>query len=84
MAVPELLRKLLTSPGPSGYEGAVAAVWREAAEGFATVSSDAMAPSVGSVFYYLIRAENSCPGGLGLGPIGTDSNGTPRTARPCP
>ena len=42
MAVPELLRKLLTAPGPSGYETAAAAVWREAAEGFATVTSDAM------------------------------------------
>jgi len=49
VAVPELLRKLLTSPGPSGYEGAVAAVWREAAEGFATVSSDAMGSSVARV-----------------------------------
>ena len=49
MAVPDLLRKLLTAPGPSGYETAAAAVWRQAAEGFATVSSDAMGSSVARV-----------------------------------
>jgi putative aminopeptidase FrvX len=49
MAVPELLRKLLTAPGPSGSETAAAAIWREAAEGFATVTSDAMGSSVARV-----------------------------------
>jgi endoglucanase len=49
VAVPELLRKLLTAPGPSGYETAAAAVWREAAEGFADVTSDAMGSSVARV-----------------------------------
>jgi putative aminopeptidase FrvX len=49
VAVPDLLRKLLTAPGPSGYETAPAAVWREAAEGFATVTSDALGSSVARV-----------------------------------
>src|SRR5437763_5611154 len=49
MAVPELLRALLTAPGPSGYESAPAAVWREAASAFAEVSSDAMGSSVARV-----------------------------------
>lgn len=49
MAVPELLRRLLTAPGPSGYESAAAAVWREAASAFAEVSSDAMGSSVARV-----------------------------------
>jgi endoglucanase len=49
MAVPELLRALLTAPGPSGYEIAAAAVWREAASGFAEVTSDAMGSSVARV-----------------------------------
>ena len=49
MAVPELLRKLLTAPGPSGYETAAATVWREAAEGFAEVTSDALGSSVARV-----------------------------------
>jgi len=49
VAVPELLRALLAAPGPSGYESAPAAVWREAASAFAEVSSDAMGSSVARV-----------------------------------
>jgi len=43
--LPDVLRALLTAPGPSGYEGAPAGVFREAAEAFAGVSTDV----VGSV-----------------------------------
>jgi putative aminopeptidase FrvX len=42
VAAPELLRSLITAPGPSGYETAPAAVWREAAAGFAEVATDTM------------------------------------------
>jgi putative aminopeptidase FrvX len=49
MAIPELLRRLLTAPGPSGYETAAAVVWREAASEFAEVSSDALGSSVARV-----------------------------------
>ena len=49
MAVSELLRALLSAPGPSGYESAPAAVWREAASGFAEVKGDAMGSSVARV-----------------------------------
>ena len=35
MALPEPLRRLLTAPGPSGYEQAPAAVFRELAGEFA-------------------------------------------------
>ena len=50
MSAPELLRRLLTTPGPPGHEGAVAKVWREAAEAFgAEVSVDAMGTSVARV-----------------------------------
>jgi endoglucanase len=49
MAVPELLRALLTAPGPSGYESAPAAVWREAASAFAEVAGDTMGSSVARV-----------------------------------
>jgi endoglucanase len=45
MPVPELLRRLLETPSPSGYEAPAAAVWREAAAGFAEVSEDAMGTS---------------------------------------
>jgi endoglucanase len=49
MAIPPLLRDLLTAPGPSGYETAPAAVWREAASAFAEVSNDALGSSVARV-----------------------------------
>ena len=49
MALPDLLRSLLTAPGPSGYETAPAAVWREAAEKFAEVSGDTLGSSVARV-----------------------------------
>jgi endoglucanase len=43
--LPELLERLLTTPGPSGQERAAAAVWREAAAPVGEVSSDAMGNS---------------------------------------
>ena len=49
MAVPGVLRALLTAPGPSGYETAPSAAWREAASRFAEVSSDTLGSSVARV-----------------------------------
>ncbi|MDQ1703607.1 MAG: hypothetical protein QOF57_2859 [Frankiaceae bacterium] len=49
MALPDLLRTLLTTTGPSGYETAPAAAWRDAAEAFAEVSVDVMGSSVARV-----------------------------------
>jgi endoglucanase len=49
MPVPEVLRKLLTAPGPSGYEQAAAAVFRDAASGFAEVSHDTVGSTVARV-----------------------------------
>jgi putative aminopeptidase FrvX len=49
MPLPDLLRRLLTAPGPSGYETAASAVWREAASSFAAVSGDALGSSVARV-----------------------------------
>jgi endoglucanase len=45
MPLPELLERLLTTPGPSGQERAVAAVWREAAEPVGEVSSNVLGSS---------------------------------------
>src|SRR3954470_14135080 len=42
MAIPPVLRSLLTAHGPSGYETAPAAVFRDAASAFADVSTDVM------------------------------------------
>ena len=45
MALPDLLERLLTTPGPSGEERAAAAAWREAADSVGEVSSDALGSS---------------------------------------
>ncbi|HEX7300187.1 MAG TPA: M42 family metallopeptidase [Solirubrobacteraceae bacterium] len=42
MTIPPVLRALLTAHGPSGYETAPAAVFRDAASAFADVSTDVM------------------------------------------
>jgi putative aminopeptidase FrvX len=49
MPVPEVLRKLLTAPGPSGYEQAAAAVFRDAAATFADVTHDSVGSTVARV-----------------------------------
>jgi endoglucanase len=49
MAVPETLHKLLTAPGPSGYEQAPAAVFREAAAAFAEITHDTIGSTVARV-----------------------------------
>jgi endoglucanase len=45
MPLPDLLERLLTTPGPSGQERAAAAVWREAAGAVGEVSSDTLGSS---------------------------------------
>jgi endoglucanase len=45
MPLPDLLERLLTTPGPSGQERAAAAVWREAAAQVGEVSSDVLGSS---------------------------------------
>jgi putative aminopeptidase FrvX len=49
VAIPPLLRELLTAVGPSGQEGPAAKVWRDAAAGFAEVSSDTLGTSFARV-----------------------------------
>jgi putative aminopeptidase FrvX len=49
MPAPETLIKLLTAAGPSGYEQAPAAVFREAAGAFAEVTFDSVGSSVARV-----------------------------------
>src|SRR4051794_32760222 len=49
MPLPETFRTLLTAAGPSGYEQAPAAVFREAASAFAEVSYDSLGSSVARV-----------------------------------
>src|SRR5215207_5247234 len=48
MAVPELLRELLSTAAPSGYEAPASAVWREAAS-FADLETDRLGSSIARV-----------------------------------
>jgi putative aminopeptidase FrvX len=45
MSLPDILEQLLTTPGPSGQERTVAAVWRKAAGAVGEVSSDVLGSS---------------------------------------
>ncbi|HEU5362762.1 MAG TPA: M20/M25/M40 family metallo-hydrolase [Gaiellaceae bacterium] len=56
MAVPDLLRELLTTPGPSGHEQEAARVWRDAASSFAEVTSDTLGNS-----FARVRADEGAP-----------------------
>jgi endoglucanase len=49
MPLPDTLRELLTTHGPSGYEDAPAAVWRRHAEAFAEVEGDTLSSSTARV-----------------------------------
>ncbi len=45
----EFFKRLLSTPGPSGYEGAAAEVWREEARHFAEVRGDRMGNSLATI-----------------------------------
>jgi endoglucanase len=45
----EFFKRLLSTPGPSGYEGAAAEVWREEARPFAEVRGDRMGNSLATI-----------------------------------
>src|ERR1700710_3126791 len=49
MPLPDVLRRLLSAPGPSGYEQAAAAVFREAAGAFAEITHDTVGSTVARV-----------------------------------
>src|SRR3954467_13431054 len=49
MPLPETFKKLLTAGGPSGYEQAPAAVFRDAAAAFAEVTHDTVGSTVARV-----------------------------------
>ena len=49
MSLPDVLRRLLTAPGPSGYEQAPAAVFREVCAEFAEVTHDTVGSTVARV-----------------------------------
>jgi len=72
----------LRTPAAGDFSGAATCV--ESDDGDDLVAMDATMPATGQIIYYLVRAENACPGAVGMGPLGTQSDGTPRTGRICP
>jgi hypothetical protein len=68
----------------TGSDFVAGAVCLTLADPLATEASDTDAPPVDAVFHYLVRAENACPAGEGLGPLGASSAGVPREGRTCP
>jgi len=45
---------------------------------------DTQTPAVGTLYQYLIRATNDCPGADGIGTVGTDSDNSLRSSSMCP
>lgn len=45
---------------------------------------DTQTPAVGTLYQYLIRATNDCPGADGIGTVGTDSDDNLRPSSTCP
>jgi putative metal-binding protein len=84
-AVPAaLLYDTIRSTNPADFVTTPPAACLESDDGPDTFATDTGIPPVGSVFFYLVRAQNACPAPLGVGPLGTTSSGVPRTARDCP
>jgi len=48
------------------------------------LATDNASPAPGTLFYYLMRAENACPGDIGVGPLGPGPSGAERAGRSCP
>jgi len=68
----------LRSDSATDFDGA--AICIEADDGSDVSAVDASDPSVGEVYYYLIRAETPC----GDGSLGEVTGGAPRSGRACP
>jgi len=70
---------VLRSTNPADFVGAATCIMTRTA---ATNAADPATPLPGQVFFYLVRADDACPSGLGS--LGTTSSGTARTGRSCP
>jgi hypothetical protein len=73
---------VIRSNSPADFGGGGICV--ESNDGANTTAVDAATPLGGSVFFYLVRAENACPGASGLGLLGKTSSGVPIAGRNCP
>jgi len=76
---PDLLYDTLRSVSPGDF---LSAICLESDDGPNTTATDGTIPSVGQVLFYLTRAQNGCPQGVGT--LGTNSSGAPRAGVDCP
>jgi hypothetical protein len=70
----------LRSASPGDFTAGAVCVQSDSGPG--TSSSDTAVPPPGGIFFYLVRAQDSCP--AGQGPLGADSNGVVIPGRACP
>jgi hypothetical protein len=70
----------LRSTTPTNFTSSTTCV--ETNDGANTSAIDATTPGAGGKFFYLVRAENACPSGLGV--LGRNTAGTPTPGRTCP
>ena len=75
-----VLYDTLRSSAPADFVAAGACV--ETDDGSDTQAVDPTMPLPGGLFFYLVRAQNSCPSGEGS--LGNNSSGVPRAGRSCP
>ena len=74
-----LLYDTLRSVSPGDF---LSASCLESDDGPNTTATAGTLPSVGQVFFYLTRAQNACPQGVGT--LGTNSSGAPHAGVDCP
>ena len=70
----------LRSPDPADFVAAAACV--ESQDGSDASAADAGSPPPDAAYFYLVRGAYGCA--KGTGPLGSRSDGAPRTARSCP
>ena len=75
-----LIYDTLRSTQASNFASSTSCV--ETNDGLDTSAVDSQDPVPDTCLFYLIRAENTCPSGMGS--LGNASDGTPRSGRGCP
>jgi hypothetical protein len=76
-----VLYDILRAPSASNFVAGAVCI---ASDSFQQTHTDADVPAPGGAYFYLARAENACPNGIGVGSLGASSAGIPRAGRTCP
>jgi hypothetical protein len=79
-----VLYDVLRSPDPTDFGAGAVCLEEDEAERADLEAFDGVVPLPGSLHGYLVRAENLCPGPLGIGSLGPGEGGLTRFGRNCP